>query len=183
MNKAIFLDRDGVIIENRPNYVRSWADVEFIQESLSALARLRDSTYKIVIITNQAGIGHGVISRATVDEINERLVHVIQSANGRVDKIYLCPHKPSDGCNCRKPKPGLILDAVQDFNIDLKQSILIGDNISDVQVGINAGVGRVVLVRTGLGIESAAKLQAEGLHDVPIYSNLSQALADQVILP
>ena len=81
-----------------------------------------------MIITNQAGIGHDVFSRAEVDGVNEQLSRVIRSANGRVDGIYVCPHKPDDGCNCRKPKPGMILDAAQDFNIDLKQSILIGDN-------------------------------------------------------
>jgi histidinol-phosphate phosphatase family protein len=183
MNVAIFLDRDGVIIENRANYVRSWADVEFIPGALSALAKLKDSSYKIVIITNQAGIGHGIISRAAVEEINERLKHVIQSMNGRIEKIYLCPHKPADGCNCRKPKPGMILDAAQDFNIDLKHSILIGDNLSDIQAGYAAGVGQAVLVRTGLGVESAPKLQTAGLTDVQIYNDLAQALADLVKIP
>jgi D-glycero-D-manno-heptose 1,7-bisphosphate phosphatase len=183
MNMAIFLDRDGVIIENRSKYVRSWADVEFIPGALSALARLNESPYKILIITNQAGIGHGIFSRAEVDEINEQLTLVIRSANGRVDGIYVCPHKPENGCNCRKPKPGMILDAAQDFNIDLKQSILIGDNLSDIQAGYAAGVGQVVLVRTGLGLESAPKLQTAGLSEVRIYNDLGQALADLVKFP
>ena len=183
MNIAIFLDRDGVIIENQPNYVRSWAEVKFIPGAISALARLKNGPYKIVIITNQAGIGRGVLSHSAVEEINERLQQVILSEDGRVDGIYVCPHKPEDGCSCRKPQPGLIHQAAHHLNLDLERSILIGDNISDLQAGQAAGVGQVVLVRTGLGIESEQKLQAAGLTGVPIFADLPQALANLVNIP
>jgi D-glycero-D-manno-heptose 1,7-bisphosphate phosphatase len=180
MQPAIFLDRDGVIIENRPNYVRSWAEVEIIDGALTALARLKDSPYKIVIITNQAGIGRGFLTRRAVDAINERLRQEICSANGRIDGIFICPHKPEDVCNCRKPRPGLILLAAQGLDIDLGGSILIGDNLSDIQAGQAAGVGQIMLVRTGLGAEFEQKLPAAGFPDVPVYDNLAQALAELV---
>ncbi len=180
MQPAIFLDRDGVIIENRSNYVHSWDDVEFIPGALPALAKLKDCSYKIVIITNQAGVGRGILTLQVVNEINRRIRQAIIHANGRVDGIYVCPHKPDDGCNCRKPQPGLILQAARELDINLGQSILIGDNLTDVQAGQAARVGQVILVRTGLGEAFAQKLPAAGLSGTPVYDDLAQALAKVV---
>jgi D-glycero-D-manno-heptose 1,7-bisphosphate phosphatase len=180
MQPAIFLDRDGVIIENRANYVRSWSDVKFIPGVLPALARIKDTPYKIVIITNQAGIGRGVLSRLVVENIQERLIQEIIKANGRIDGGYICPHKPEDGCNCRKPKPGLILQAAQDLDIDLGRSMVIGDNLSDIQAGQAAGVGRLIMVRTGVGIEYSKSLESAGLSFVPVFDDLVEALTDLV---
>jgi len=176
MLPAIFLDRDGVIIENRSEYVRSWADVRFLPGALPALARLKDSPYIIVIITNQAGIGRGLISLQTAEQINAQLIREIEAAGGRVDGLFMCPHKPDDGCDCRKPQPGLILQAARALDIRLEDSLIIGDNLSDLQAGMAARVGQVVLVRTGLGAEFASQLQAAGLSDTPVYNDLAQAL-------
>ena len=96
MHPAIFLDRDGVIIENQPAYVRSWDDVQFIPQALVALARLRDSLFKIVIVTNQSAIGRGQITLSEADSINRRLVQVIEKAGGRIDGVFMCPHAPID---------------------------------------------------------------------------------------
>ena len=176
MLPAIFLDRDGVIIENRSEYVRSWADVRFLPSALPTLARLKDSPYIIVIITNQAGIGRGLISLQTAEQINAQLIREIEAAGGRVDGLFMCPHKPDDGCDCRKPQPGLILQAARALDIRLEGSLIIGDNLSDLQAGMAARVGQVVLVRTGLGAEFASQLQAAGLSDTPVYNDLAQAL-------
>ena len=176
MLPAIFLDRDGVIIENRSEYVRSWADVRFLPGALPTLARLKDSPYVIVIITNQAGIGRGLISLQTAEQINAQLIREIEAAGGRVDGLFMCPHKPDDGCDCRKPQPGLILQAARALDIRLEGSLIIGDNLSDLQAGMAARVGQVVLVRTGLGAEFASQLKAAGLSDTPVYNDLAQAL-------
>jgi histidinol-phosphate phosphatase family protein len=176
MVPAIFLDRDGVIIEHRPNYVRSWADVEFIPGIFPALARLATTGYQNVIITNQAGIGRGLFTRKTVDEINCRIGQEIIRANGRIDGIYTCPHLPEDCCACRKPRPGLILQAAEELDLDLANSILIGDNLSDIQAGQAAGVGQVVLVRTGLGARFAQNLTEGQVQEIKIYDDLAQAL-------
>lgn len=180
MQPAVFLDRDGVIIENRPDYVRSLEEVKFLPVSLAALARLARLPYHIVIVTNQAGIGRGLLSPETVAEINRRLVQEIESAGGRVDGIYVCPHKPDEGCNCRKPQPGLILQAVDELKLDLKRSILIGDNLSDIQAGQAAGVGQVALVRTGLGEKFAGQLTSASLSGVKIYPDLAEALESMI---
>lgn len=176
MQPAVFLDRDGVIIENRPEYVRGWEDVEFLPGSLVALAWLAPLPYRIVIVTNQAGIGRGLLSQARVAEINCRLVNRIESAGGRVDGVYVCPHKPEDGCACRKPQPGLILQATEELDIDLRQSILIGDNLSDIGAGQAARVGQIALVRTGLGEKFARQLASSGFADIPVFDDLAQAL-------
>ena len=127
MQPAIFIDRDGVIIENRENYVRSWADVEILPEAVQALRLASSSKYKIVIVTNQSGIGKGLIPPDTARRINRRLLKIITNGGGRIDGVYVCPHTPDDHCACRKPKPGLLLTAAKDLAIELSQSIMIGD--------------------------------------------------------
>jgi D-glycero-D-manno-heptose 1,7-bisphosphate phosphatase len=176
MYPAIFLDRDGVIIENRENYIRTWDDVEIFEQALKALVRIASSPYKIVIVTNQSAVGRGIISLQTAQEINQRLLDIIQKAGGRVDGIFICPHSPQDDCNCRKPRPGLILDAAHALSLELSRSILIGDALSDIQAGQNAGVGQTALVRTGRGSEQALKIAQTHLQPFPIYDTLSKAL-------
>ena len=122
MFPAIILDRDGVVIENRDNYVRSWADVEVYPQALRALVDANRSAFKIVIITNQAGVGKGIIPLQTATEINQRLVHVIEKAGGRVDGVYMCPHSPQDDCECRKPRPGMILQAERELSLDTRRA-------------------------------------------------------------
>jgi len=155
MLPAIFLDRDGVIIENRPNYVCSWADVDVYPQALEALAALRDTPYKIIIVTNQSAVGRGIISLETAHRINERLVRVIEEGNGRIDAAYLCSHAPWEGCTCRKPQPGLLLQAAREHNLDLSRSVMIGDALTDLEAGLAAGVSEVILLGTGRGQEQA----------------------------
>ena len=103
MDRAIFLDRDGVLIENRAEYIREWSHVHVFPKALQALAHLDD--YKIVIVTNQSAIGRGLMSQAIAHEINNQLVQLIRENNGRIDGVYMCPHAPGDRCHCRKPNP------------------------------------------------------------------------------
>lgn len=167
---AIFLDRDGVVIENCSNYVRSWADVELFPQALEALAAVRDTPRRIVLVTNQSAVGRGIISREAAEAINEQLLAEIRRAGGRIDAVYMCPHGPSDGCDCRKPRPGLLLRAAAELDIDLPRSIMIGDALSDVEAGQAAGVGQSILLRTGRGrdqerLPAAAALPPFGVHD------------------
>lgn len=176
MFPAIFLDRDGVIIENREEYVRSWADVSIYPQALSALAKASHSAHKIVIITNQAGVGKGLIPLKTAAEINRRLVQVIERAGGRVDGLYMCPHTPQDQCECRKPRPGMILQAARALSLDLSQSWMIGDALSDLQAGRAAGVGHIALVRTGRGDQQAQLPEIAGLKPFYLYHDLTDAV-------
>jgi D-glycero-D-manno-heptose 1,7-bisphosphate phosphatase len=166
MFPAIFLDRDGVIIQNRDTYVRTWEDVEFLPGSLKALADLKRIPHKIVIVTNQSVVGRGLISLETANQINQRIVEIIQDHGGRIDGAYICPHTPEDRCTCRKPQPGLLLQAAKDLPIDLSHSVMIGDALSDLQAGKAAGIPRLVLVQTGRG---ADQLRLPAVLDVAPY--------------
>lgn len=178
MQPALFLDRDGVIIENRSNYVRSWEDVLVYEQSLHALARISDCPYKIIIVTNQSAIGRGILSLQAAQEINERLVRLIQEAGGRVDGVFMCPHAPEDACDCRKPAPGLLLQAARTLSIDLNQSIMIGDAISDLLAGQAAGVNTLILLKSGRGAEQYRLDSSKQLGSFLVYETLSDALLD-----
>ena len=157
---AIFLDRDGVIIENRPNYVRTVADARFLPGALEATVRLTQREWRIVIVTNQSPIGRGWVRREAVEAINDHVRQTILAAGGRIDGIYLCPHRPDENCACRKPAPGLLLQAARDLHIDLPASIMIGDAVSDVQAARAVGA-TPIFVLSGLG--NHQELEAAGL--------------------
>ena len=177
MYPAIFLDRDGVIIENVSTYVRSWADVTIFPQAVQALARLNPSPYKIVIVTNQAGIGKGLFSRAEADDINRRLLGEIERAGGRIDGVFICPHTPSDNCDCRKPKPGLFLQAAHQLSLDMPQSLAIGDRWFDLLAARAAGISRLGLVTTGLGASELLLPRPPEMETVPVFASLAEALA------
>lgn len=173
---ALFLDRDGVIIENRPDYVRSWDDVAPIPGALEALALAAGSGYKVVLVTNQAGVGKGLIPAETAEAINRRLVDLIHAHGGRVDGVFMCPHRPEDGCACRKPEPGLLLQAVAALHLDPARSVLIGDALTDLEAGRRAGVGRLVLVLTGRGEAQSRLDPPPGLGPYEVYADLNSAV-------
>ncbi|MEZ4646269.1 MAG: HAD-IIIA family hydrolase [Chloroflexota bacterium] len=174
---AIFLDRDGVIIENRANYVRSWDDVEIYPQALQALTAVAHSPYKIIIVTNQSAVGRGIISLETAHTINEQLLQIIRMGNGRVDGVFMCPHAPEAQCHCRKPQPGLLLQAAAQHNIDLSESYMIGDALSDLQAGLAAGVPNVILLRTGRGQKQAQLPAAANFHPITLCDTLGDALS------
>jgi len=176
MQPAFFLDRDGVIIENRSTYVRSIADVEFLPQAIQALQRLARTSYKIIIVTNQSVVGRGHITLTTANEINRFVLEHIAEHGGRIDALYLCPHSPDQGCACRKPHPGLILQAATDLNIDLKNSIFVGDALSDIKAGRAAGIERVSLVRTGLGREQSNSHEASLYQPFLVFDDLLDAV-------
>jgi D-glycero-D-manno-heptose 1,7-bisphosphate phosphatase len=176
MKRAIFLDRDGVIIENRPDYVRSWDDVAFYPQALTGLAQICQLPYLIVLITNQSAVGREIISLDTAWTINRQLVDVVNQNGGRIDRVYMCPHAPWEGCNCRKPKPGLLLQAASELSIDLDRSLMIGDALTDLQAAAAAGVSRTALVRTGRGAEQERLPEAQNLQPLSVYPELSGAL-------
>jgi D-glycero-D-manno-heptose 1,7-bisphosphate phosphatase len=173
---AIFLDRDGVIIENRPSYVRSWADVYIYPQALEALALAGRTAYKILLVTNQSAVGRGIISRETADDINRRLVDEIKSAGGRIEVVFMCPHRPEDNCACRKPQPGLLHQAADSLHLDLSRSLMIGDALTDLAAGQAAGVRQTILVKTGRGTTQATLPAVSTLQPFLIRETLSEAL-------
>jgi D-glycero-D-manno-heptose 1,7-bisphosphate phosphatase len=176
VNPAIFLDRDGVIIENRDQYVRGWDDVRFYPEALAALARISQSLYKIIIVTNQSVVGRGLISAFQAGEINQAIKKAIEGHGGRIDAIYMCPHAPNDGCACRKPQPGLLLKSASELCVDLSQSIMIGDALDDLRAGQAAGVSRTILLLTGRGRSQLRQSSAQDLKPFEVFDGLGEAL-------
>ena len=180
MKPALFLDRDGVIIENRAEYVRAWSDVSIYPQTHSSLQRISASQYKIFIITNQSVVGRGMISQSTAEDINWQLVNEIEAAGGRIDGVYMCPHAPEDRCPCRKPQPGLLVKAAAENSVDLGKSILIGDAISDIIAGQSAGTGINSLVKTGRGASQIELPQASQIPPFNVYNDLAEALLDLI---
>jgi D-glycero-D-manno-heptose 1,7-bisphosphate phosphatase len=152
VRQAVFLDRDGVIVENRPDYIKSWAEVRFLEGSFAALRRLAASPMAVVIVSNQSAVGRELMSLETAWELQNRIVAAIEEQSGRIDASYLCPHHPEKGCDCRKPLPGMIHQAARELQLDLQRSWLVGDAVTDVQAAAAAEIGSL-LVRTGRGVE------------------------------
>jgi histidinol-phosphate phosphatase family protein len=180
MKPAIFLDRDGVIIKNRANYVRSWDDVALIPKAVLALKRVKLSPYKIVIVTNQSVVGRGMISIEEAIQINKQLVAEITRYGGRIDGVWMCPHAPEARCDCRKPEPGLFLQAAHALALDLEQSIMVGDAITDLMAAQTAGVSRIALVRSGRGEKQLALASGYKSLRYSVYDNLLDALTDLI---
>jgi histidinol-phosphate phosphatase family protein len=145
---AVFLDRDGVINADRTDFVKSWAEFDFLPSVLSALAVLSRTQYKIVVVTNQSGVGRGLLTETTLREMNLRMTDRVREAGGRIDAIYYCPHLPETGCSCRKPAPGMFIAAATDLALDLSRSWMIGDGYRDIAAASAAGV-RSILLSTG----------------------------------
>ena len=178
MNSAIFLDRDGVIIENRSNYVRSWDDVFIFPQALKALSEFSKVSFTFIIVTNQSAIGRGIITKKEADKINSRLVNEIRQAGGRIDAVFMCPHAPSENCQCRKPKPGLFHQASQSLSLNLNNSIMIGDALTDMVAAQTAGIKQCAILRTGRGEEQLKLTEASTLPPFSIYDTLADAFFD-----
>lgn len=140
--KAIFLDRDGVINRNF-GYVHKIEDFEFLPGVLEALKDLAETDYKILVITNQSGIGRGYYEEKQMHSLNDYMVEKIEKAGGRIDKIYFCPHRPDEECDCRKPNTAMIEKAEKDFELNLKECFLVGDKETDVETGLKKGLKTV----------------------------------------
>ncbi len=149
---TIFLDRDGVINENRSDYVKSWSEFRFLPGSREAIAKLTQAGHRIVVCTNQAGVARGTISIETVHEIHRRMMTSISEMGGKIEKVYCCPHDKDEACACRKPRPGMLFQARDELGLDMHDAVFIGDSITDIRAGLAAGV-HVVLVLSGLGLE------------------------------
>src|SRR5437667_7240350 len=154
-NRAVFLDRDGTIMEEA-NYVGRLDQVVLIPSAKQALRRLRDAGFKLFIVTNQSGVGRGYFPREAVEEIHAHLDEQFGPVGVSFDRYYVCPHHPEDNCDCRKPKPKFLHDAAAEYGLDLRHCFMIGDRPSDIQCGINAGT-KTVLVLTGVGQETLSK--------------------------
>jgi len=163
------LDRDGTINEEM-GYINHLSRFRLLPEAAPAIARLNKAGLPVVVITNQSGAARGYFPASLVDEVHRHMHTLLSQAGGRVDAVYACLHAPDAGCPCRKPQPGLLLQAAQDLGLDLSRSYLVGDRYVDIQTAINAGV-QGILVLTGYGLGEYehfhAHTQSKPVHVAP----------------
>jgi len=150
---AVILDRDGVLNTRPPRaqYVTKWEEFQWLPGVKEALSVLSQAGYRIIVVSNQAGIGRGVMTEASLEAIHTRMKTEVLEAGGRIDAIYYCPHDWEDGCDCRKPKPGMLFQAQRDFNLDLSRTVFVGDDERDAQAAEAAGCpSRLISEQTSL---------------------------------
>src|SRR4030042_375624 len=157
LDRAIFLDRDGVINEDRVDYVKSWEEFRFIKGVRRALKQIHQAGIPVVVISNQSVVGRGIITEADLSVIHSRLLKEVQKSSSRITKVFFCPHHPDAHCRCRQPRIGMLKKAARELGLDLKKCFFVGDNLKDIQAGNRAGC-RTVLVQTGQGKESLKKI-------------------------
>ena len=145
MNKAVFLDRDGVINEDK-GYVHKIEDFVFIDGIFEKLKKYQDEGYLLIVVTNQSGIGRGYYTTEDFEKLTKYMVEQFAKKGIKITKVYHSPYRPEENTYCRKPNPGMLLQAKEEFNIDMKNSIMIGDKESDMEAGRRAGVGTLILV-------------------------------------
>ncbi len=169
--RAAFLDRDGVV-NREVGYLHRWEDFEFLPGVIDAMRRLHAAGHALVIVTNQSGIARGYYTEADYQRLTGKLRAALAEAGCPAAGIYHCPHHPAGAvaewavdCDCRKPRPGLLLQAARELDLSLADSFIVGDKRADAEAGRAAGVGQVFLVRSGHALEPGAEAAADGVFD------------------
>lgn len=151
--KLVILDRDGTINRDSDDFIKSPAEWQPIPGSLEAIARLIQADYRVVVATNQSGIGRGLFDTRALFAIHDKLQRALGQVGGRIDAFFFCPHKADENCRCRKPQPGMLLEVGRRFNVSLEDVFMVGDSRKDLEAAAAAGA-RPVLVLTGHGAKT-----------------------------
>lgn len=175
MNRAVFLDRDGTVIEEK-DYLHRVEDVVVLPGVPAALKRLQDAGFKLIFVTNQSGVGRGYFPLSDVEAVNAHLLRELARDGVRIDRIYIAAEAPDQPSRGRKPSPQFLFDARDEFGLDLAQSYMTGDKLIDCECGWNAGVKKSILVRTGYGARQEMKY-AEKLKAAMVVEDLAAAAA------
>jgi D-glycero-D-manno-heptose 1,7-bisphosphate phosphatase len=178
MNRAVFLDRDGTLIVEK-NYLCRTDDVEIFPATPLGLKRLGDAGFQLFIVSNQSGVRRGFFTLADVENVNQHLCRELSRSGVRFEKIYIAPERPDEPSRGRKPSPQFLFDARDEFGLNLADSFLIGDKLSDLECGWNAGVKTSILVRTGYGAE-LERTEPDKLARAVIVDDLNKA-ADWIL--
>lgn len=172
--KLVILDRDGVINFDSDQYIKSADEWRPIPGSMEAIARLNQAGYRVVVATNQSGVGRGLFEMDTLNAIHDKMHKTLALVGGRIEAVFFCPHTNADHCDCRKPKPGLLREIAARFNVDLAGVPAIGDSLRDLQAAVAVGA-QPILVRTGKGVKTAADPALPAV--TPIYADLAAAVS------
>ncbi|ACO73742.1 D-glycero-beta-D-manno-heptose 1,7-bisphosphate 7-phosphatase [Laribacter hongkongensis] len=170
--KIVILDRDGVINHDRDDFVKNSLEWVPLPKAAEAIALFSQAGWRVVVATNQSGIGRGLFDMHALNAMHEKMHHLISKAGGRIDAVFFCPHKPEAGCSCRKPAPGMVLEVAERFSVKPESLWLVGDSLRDLEAVAAVG-GRSILVRTGKGrkTEAAGNLPA----GTPVFDDLHAA--------
>jgi len=158
MTKAIFLDRDGVINQERKDYVKKVEEFIILENVSNAINLIKNHNFLVIIITNQSAVNRKLLTIENLNKIHKKLQNYLKIHNTSFDGVYFCPHTPNQNCNCRKPKPGLIIQAVNDFKIEISKSFMIGDSKTDIQAAENAGCKGILLKKNQTLLEAVVDL-------------------------
>lgn len=173
--QLIILDRDGVINHDSVDYIKSPQEWRPITGSLEAIARFNRAGYRVVIASNQSGIGRGLFDVDALNAINRKMDALLAPLGGRIEAVYYCPHAPHDQCACRKPRCGLFRQIAEQMNVDLENALAVGDSLRDIQAALAVGA-KPILVRTGNGEETLKSgLLPAG---IPVFDNLAAVAAE-----
>jgi D-glycero-D-manno-heptose 1,7-bisphosphate phosphatase len=175
--KLVILDRDGVINFDSPNYIKSPAEWKAIPGSPEAIARLNQAGYRVVVATNQSGVGRQLFDMDTLNAIHEKMHKTVAAAGGRIDAVFFCPHPADSSCDCRKPKPGMFARIAACYNIDLTSVPAVGDSLRDLQAAATAGA-LPMLVLTGKGEKTLA--DGDLPEDTLVFKDLAAAVDDLI---
>lgn len=173
--RLVILDRDGVINADSSDFIKAPEDWTPIPGSLEAIARLCRAEYRVVIITNQSGVGRGLYTLDVMNKIHMRMFELIRQKGGEIDALLFCPHAPDFGCACRKPRPGLFNELARRLKVNLNGIPAVGDSVRDLEAARAAGA-QPVLVRTGNGADTLDTIQHgedESLRQVPVFDDLA----------
>lgn len=171
----VILDRDGVINQDSSEFIKSVDEWLPLDGSIEAIARLSLAGFTVAVASNQSGLARGLFDEETLHAMHQKLHDLVAAKGGRVDRIVICPHGPDDACACRKPKPGLLLELGQHYDVSLTGVPVIGDSLRDLRAASLAGA-RPILVRTGNGTKTELKLPAD-LGDVDVFDDLAAVAA------
>jgi D-glycero-D-manno-heptose 1,7-bisphosphate phosphatase len=171
MARLILLDRDGVINVDSPDYIKNPAEWQPLPGALQAIVRLREAGCRVAVCTNQAGIGRGLFTLLDLQAIHGKMLEELQALGGDLDGLAFCPHQPADDCECRKPKPGMLLAMMQQLTSEPAATCFVGDSLKDVEAALSAGC-EPILLRTGNGRD--CELAARQLGVSRVYDDLAQ---------
>jgi D-glycero-D-manno-heptose 1,7-bisphosphate phosphatase len=177
--RLVILDRDGVINEDSDDYIKSLDEWVPIPGSIAAIARLSRAGYKIGVATNQSGLARGYFDEIALANMHAQLCALVEEEGGQVDAICYCPHGPDAGCHCRKPAPGLLEQISEELQLPIAGAWYVGDTAKDLELGLKMGC-KSILVRTGKGLQTEAKLDSATRQAVSIVDNLAAA-ADRIL--
>lgn len=181
LRSAVFLDRDGTLIEER-HYLSSITEISVLEGASEAITRLNNAGFAVVVATNQSAVGRGLLSLENLNSIHREIRYQLKTEGAQIDEIFFCPHHPTEAtrtyrsnCTCRKPKPGMLEKAARQLTLDLRKSFMIGDTLSDIKTGHAAGC-RSILVKTGKGRQEILRIKDEPKPPDFIAENLTKAV-------